>query len=536
MRVISVLLTFGLMSVLWAQAPAGKPGSIAGTITDSVSHQGIRRATVSIVSPPHLSRVVLADEAGKFQFPNLEPGPYQVEYVRAPGYLYQPHTRLVFVVTEDHTANVQVDLTPLGVVSGKAVDSSGDPFVGAHVTIVGYTYSKGTRTLEAVDGTTTDDRGEYRIFNLKPGKYVAMASVPSAATRGPGLEWLPAGTVHVGVEMGFAHQFFSGGSDVTQATTIVVPPGGEISGIDFRLRSVPVYHIRGKFATAEGAMPPNIAARPCGHTGVADELERFGGNSSRSAFDVGGLPAGVYCLTFSEPGWRNSQDVSDPVTITDRSVDAVPVHIQAPFTLMGTVTVEGKPTDGSIRLDSVNGGLRLPLFGAWEQEKLTVRNVIPGDYRVGLNASASFYLKSVQLGTEEAPDGVIHVRGPELPIHLVIGSDGGILIGKVRTEAGELASLVSVTIAPVGPFASRLDMVRSIVTNSAGEFSAGGLAPGNYRIFAWGDADLPMAADRDFRALFASHASEVTITAGDPIRVEAKLITAEAIRQAKDKY
>jgi hypothetical protein len=538
MRVAPVLLTFGLVGVLWAQAPSPKPGSLTGTITDSVTHQGVHKATVTILSLAGLSPVVQSDEAGKFQVANLEPGSYQVEFVRAPGYLYLPHTRLAFAVTEDQTANIQLELTPLGVITGKATDSSGDPIVGAQVTVIGYTYSKGTRALEAVDGATTDDRGEYRIFNLKPGKYVVMAAVPTAAMRGRGLESLPAGTVHAGVEMGFAHQFFSGGSDVTQATTIVVPPAGEISGIDFRLRSVPVYHIRGKFATAKGAMPPNIAARPCGHTGVSDDLERFGGNSSRSAFDVSGLTAGVYCLTFSEPGWRNSQDVSEPVTITDRSVDGVPVRIQAPFPLVGTVSVEGKPADilGTFRLDSVSGGLLLPLFGGWEQDKLTVQNVIPGDYHVRLNAPANVYLKSVRLGTEDAPDGIIHVRGPETPIHLVIGTDAGMLIGKVRTEAGEPASLVSVTIAPVGPFANRLDMVRSIVTHSAGEFSAGGLAPGNYRIFAWGDADLPMAADRDFRALFTSHATEVTITAGDPIRVEAKLITAEAIRQAKEKY
>jgi len=449
------------------------------------------------------SHVVLSDEAGKFQVPNLEPGPYQIEYVRAPGYFYQPHSRLAIDVTADQTASVRIELTPLGVISGKAADPSGDPIAGAHITVVGYNYSKGTRTLEAVDGATTDDRGDYRVFNVKPGRYIVMASVPSAATRGPGLERLPPGTIHAGVEMGFAHQFFSGGSDVTQATTIVVPPAGEISGIDFRLRSVPVYHIRGKIANNnESEQAPAIAARPCGHSGVADELERFGGAALKGTFDVGGVTPGVYCLTMAGAGWRTSQDVSDSVTITDQSVDGIIVRDEKPFILMGTVEMEGNPGDvqGSFSLDSVSGRLRVPLFGYWQQGKMTVQNVTPGDYRVGLNGSASVYIKSVQVGTDDAPDAIIHVRGAEPPIHLVIGSDPARLIGKVRTEAGEPVSLVTVTIAPIGPLANRLDLVRTTVTNSAGEFSAVGLAPGNYRIFAWGDADLPMAADRDFRA------------------------------------
>ena len=518
MRVISVLLTFGLMSVLWAQAPAGKPGSIAGTITDSVSHQGIRRATVSIVSPPHLSRLVLADEAGKFQFPNLEPGPYQVEYVRAPGYLYQPHTRLVFVVTEDHTANVQVDLTPLGVVSGKAVDSSGDPFVGAHVTIVGYTYSKGTRTLEAVDGATTDDRGEYRIFDLPPNRYFVMATNPRSYS-------LLGGRVHAdAVEMAYVTTWFPNVTDGSQATPQVLAAGAELDGIDLHMHKQRVFHVRGK-----AQLPPGqrgaVSVESCGDgpgIGVNAAILRDG------TFDAGGLVAGNWCLIVNQVVDNSHAFYANQrVTIADHDMNNVNLTLTPAAVVRGQILLDGaapaKLQHIPIRLDPIEQPGRGAGSAAKEDGSFVVENVSPGQYRLMNVGLSSMYLKTIRVNGQDAANGIVQVPEGGAQLTLLFSTDSGEVSGTVEGGGAFVSAegVNSVTGLPV------LGGV-----TPEGKFLIRNLAPGDYKILAWGIQDTGLLQYADFRKLFESRAVPVTIHLKDHESVQLTAVNAAEIEAA----
>src|SRR5450432_4420371 len=111
MSVKAYSLLLGLAAVLSAQAqiqtpsngaPPPKSGSLDGVVTDSQTHGPIRKATVSMTSGLGFSRLGQTDDSGKFQIPNVESGTYHVEYIRAPGYIYQPSGRKTqIVVAED---------------------------------------------------------------------------------------------------------------------------------------------------------------------------------------------------------------------------------------------------------------------------------------------------------------------------------------------------------------------------------------------------------------------------------------------------
>lgn len=526
-----------LPGVLCSQPPA-RLASIAGTITDSVTHQGIRKVTLNFARSADYSRTALTDDSGKYEILNVEPGGFSLQFIRAPGYVSPAgQNSKLYQVKEGQQAVLDFALTPLGTISGKVTDSDGDPLRGARVAAMAYTYSNGRKAIETMDAASTDDRGEYRLYNLKPGRYFVVAAMAAMELRGLGLGSLPAGTVFAGAETGYRQQFFSSAPDIAQATAAAVPPGGDIAGIDFRLRSVPIYHIRGKVG-GEVGNNQSVVAGGCGPAIPMDDLGHLSAVVRRDGtFDIG-VPPGVYCLSHAGLMGRTSPDTDGPLTITDRSVEGLVLQVSTPFRVLGTLEFESSPREvlSAVILEPLYTRARLPVTGGSEGTKLTIQNVTPGDYRVMLGGPRNNYLQSVRYGEEDASDGIIHVRAAGTPLALVVGADPGHLTGTVHRESGEPAGGVTVTIAPSGRSANRFDLLHTVQTNQAGVFVDDAVAPGDYKVFAWGDPDVPMAADRDFRTIFESQAADVTITKDASSQIDTKLIPVDAIRQAKEKW
>jgi hypothetical protein len=66
-------------------------------------------------------------------------------------------------------------------------------------------------------------------------------------------------------------------------------------------------------------------------------------------------------------------------------------------------------------------------------------------------------------------------------------------------------------------------------TDSNGAFTIRNLAPGDYKVLAWEDAEPALAMDPDFRKRFDSHAGSVTLKDNSREPVEVKLLAKDAI-------
>jgi len=192
--------------------------------------------------------VGVTDDGGRFQIANVQPGRYQVEYLRAQGFNYRvaPGVRRadVTVGEDQHVGNIAHEMIPLGAIGGKVEDDSGDPLQNAQIQVWHYDYSSGERKLVTVDAAITDDRGQFRIFNLEAGGYFVHAWMPPDGQRdGQRLQTLPANLHRTSPETRYEAFFYPNASDIMQDLQLAA--GGEVEGINFRLRSVPVYHIRG---------------------------------------------------------------------------------------------------------------------------------------------------------------------------------------------------------------------------------------------------------------------------------------------------
>ena len=199
-----ILMTLGA-ALLLLQAPFGplrqqedsstrSRGTIEGVVVRAGSGEPLARAQVTLIrtaaeigelpagpnlaSPPATPAVTTGAD-GKFALKNVEPGSYRIAVARN-GYARQEYGQRVFggqgrvitVAAGQAITSIAFQLTPAGTVSGVVQDSSGEALAGAQVQLLRSTYnSDGERTLQAAGGDRTNDRGEYRVYWITPGRY-----------------------------------------------------------------------------------------------------------------------------------------------------------------------------------------------------------------------------------------------------------------------------------------------------------------------------------------------------------------------------
>jgi hypothetical protein len=192
-------------------------------------------------------------------------------------------------------------LTPLGAIAGRIMDSEGDPMPGVGVEALQYIYAKGREQLQSIQTVPVDDRGEYRLFDLLPGRYYIRTALPSSIA-------IVGGVAVVGSP--FTETFLGDSINAARATPVDVPAGGEISGADIRVLRASGYSIRGRLLGGFGQVSIQKRADP----GVSIIRLASSIQSTSDRFEFSGLDtwdldsAGAIhkCHQFGSPGTRHS--------------------------------------------------------------------------------------------------------------------------------------------------------------------------------------------------------------------------------------
>jgi len=120
---------------------------------------------------------------GKFAFRNLKPGKYRLLAAHADGRYYdaefgQRNPRgpgYEFNIDDVQSMKIKIEMAGMASISGRIIGADGKPAVHAHVLAAEIAYQNGTRILNQVQGVESDERGNYRLFSLPPGKYYVGA-------------------------------------------------------------------------------------------------------------------------------------------------------------------------------------------------------------------------------------------------------------------------------------------------------------------------------------------------------------------------
>ncbi len=277
--------------------PAAGTGVITGVVVVSGTGVPARRARLTLASTePRMTRTTVADEQGRFAFPNLPVGRYSL-MANKPGHIASSYGQTrpglpgtAIQLGDGQKFDARLQLVRGGVLTGVILDEDGDAIPGIQVRALRYVRQSGQRVLRGENGGATDDRGVYRIFGLQPGDYVIGATPRNlgelanpeamraqveairerAAAMGradqPRLQEFvnrledmqPAAGAGEGQVTGYAPIYYPGTVTQAQAGTIALGPGEERAGLDFQLLRVPVARIEGVVANGSGQPVQNI--------------------------------------------------------------------------------------------------------------------------------------------------------------------------------------------------------------------------------------------------------------------------------------
>jgi hypothetical protein len=179
-------------AVQWHAKQRGT-GVISGHVT-SADGTPLARADVSLQTPGG-KRSLVADEQGWFEFRELAPAAYEVSATAA-GYLTRSYgqtadagRRAPIRITRGQVrSDIDVILYKSGVVTVQVTDEFNAPVEGARVQVshVSQIFWENGKPRHVSWSTkqrteTTNDRGEIRVTDLKPGDYYISAAPPGAS-------------------------------------------------------------------------------------------------------------------------------------------------------------------------------------------------------------------------------------------------------------------------------------------------------------------------------------------------------------------
>jgi protocatechuate 3,4-dioxygenase beta subunit len=425
-------------------------------------------------------------------------------------------------------------MVPQGVITGKVVDSDGDPLPNVGVNLSREVTMKGgqKRRFPAGAQSVTNDLGEFRIAGVSPGTYYLGANENT-----PGIS--PERRNHSGGEEILGTAYYPNTTNESAAKPIEIAAGGEVHGIELQLAPVRAFRVRGHLTLPPDVDPRsvmvNLVPEPKGAVGW---VMGFGGNSTSdgaSNFDIGGVVPGSYVLMASYNDGGKQHTARLRVEVTDQNVDGLAVSFASGVSIAGMVRAAGAPA--TFRPDSVHvtlwpadgdqaAAINAASANADHTGRFTLDNVSPGRYRVQTFMDADEgYVQSTRYAGQDAADNpiVIGETAGTAAIEVVVAFDGGEVSGIVQNDQGKPTAAAMVAIIPAGP--GRQDRARTAISDQDGRFQIRGVPPGSYQAFAMINVDCCAMAESDFRQRYADHAADTVVTPKGAVKVTLRVIT-----------
>jgi hypothetical protein len=572
---MNILPLLGVILLLQQLPPtAGIQGVVlrAGT-TEPVAGARVMvlRTSRPAIAPPAASSgpeppiEATTDGQGTFAIKDLEVGNYSLmvyahEYVRYVNSLNTGPT----------IKDLRIFLTPAGNVTGRIRDTRGKPLAGIPVQLLKPVYNfLGQRTFQAAGSARTNDRGEYRLYWITPGRYYVLAG--SATTTSPRLG-LSAGSPNEVPGQSVLPTYYPNAADPAQASTIDVQSGGELSAVDFELERQQPRRIRGRVIDRAGQSPASATIFLVTRTANGGTSRRGGPQNlaaAGGAFEVRdvppgnhevvvevtapGVPApppvapiipGVGGVIFTDASGRRQLVTATgraPVSVGNSDVDGVVVTVGSGVEVSGQLRLDGQTGATVTTLDRLNVQLTPISGGAIGTDiqapqpsranidgSFAIQNVLPGEYRIGVAPLApGFYIKEARIGQNDLLSEPLNVSASfSGSLEVVIRANAGQLDGTVVGEDLQPLAGIQAVLIP-DEHRERVDLYKTALSDQNGRFHMQGIVPGNYRIFAWQSIDQFRWFDPDVVKRYEQKGQPVLVREASRETVQAKIIPDE---------
>jgi hypothetical protein len=506
--------------------------SVEGRVIGAIKGEPVRKATLLLMrtgKPQGQSYSAITSSGGSFAMQDLEPGKYRITVMkggygrmqygaRSPGHA----GTTLSLDAGQRVRDLVIRLTPQAVVTGRILDADGDPVSQVSVQLHRYVYIRGKRRFESWGFANTNDLGEYRLFDLDPGRYY-LSALPQDD-----------GSEHAG--QGYATTYYPGTTDPTGAGLLDLRAGVPLRGIDIPLMKRRTVTVRGRAILpikAATAGPANVMLVP------QDESRGFVRQSSadldaQGSFELRGVVPGAYFLMAQ--WWENTKFFSTrhPIDVSEGDVENIVLELTPSPDLSGQVHVEGRALQSfaelHVTLEPDGGGLMgWPGGQVHHDGRFTISNVSAGQYQLRVQgAFEDYYVKSARLGGRDILDsGIDASRGAVGPLDVWLSSNGGQVEGVVLNAEEQPAPGSIVALVPEPGRRSQPRFYRDVTTDQYGRFQIKGIAPGDYKLFAWEDVESGAYEDPDFLKAFETLGASLVILEGGHESKQLKLIPSE---------
>jgi hypothetical protein len=549
-------------------APQKPKVRLEGRVLNATTGEPLRKANLHLrmmqslgmgpAPSPMPTLGVATDAEGKFTFEDLDAGRYTLDAERN-GFVRQIYgargagsggTNLTLDSGQE-LKDIVFKLVPQGTISGRVLDEDGDPVENSGVVVYRYSYVRGHREMQQYGGANVQADGTFLIAHLSAGRYYLSAEDRRNVN---GAQW---GERYggKGAEEGNADTFFPSAADPASAAPVDVTAGGDVRGIEIRLRKSKLYSARGKVA---GAGSQNITLY------LSEKVEgrtmwpgmRYASVNRDGSFQFNRLTPGTYIMESPpdrRPGAPPSLMAYSMVTVSDHNVDGLVIAMSPGPEVSGTIKVEGweslQPPQGQqasastvtagpqiqVSLNPTSGETRFgwPFANAEDDGTFVIRGVMPDKYRVQANnLPEGTYIKSIHLGGEDVKKmGLDLTSGSGGALEILLSPNAADISGVVHKEGGDAATGVRVTLwSPDDP-----DSLKIANTDQNGAFKLRNVAPGDYRIVAWEDVEPGLLQDPDFRARFENRAATLKIEENAHETPEVKLLSKDEVDAEAEK-
>lgn len=430
-----------------AQSPA--PKEPTATISGKVTLKGepVPGVAVTLRLNDRSSRKLtnyrgVTDAKGSYRITNVAPGNYIV-FPAAAALVSEDVSdeRTLIVDKAEAIEDVDFSLIRGGVITGRVIDSDGQPLIEQEVNVFS---TRDSRVPLMRLAATTDDRGVYRIFGLRPGSYTVAAgtdSIGNTSQRQRG-----------GL---YSRTYYPAAPDPAQATVIKVSDEGEATNIDIVLgRPLTTHTASGRVVNGATGQPvPNVGYGVIHYVSPTSTVSMNQGavTNSRGEFKLENLIPGQYAVSVKLDDGSNSRADEARFAIVDQDVIGLVVTTVKGGSLSGVVVLDGI-ADRAIREQLRNARVIVSVITDKQRtpgQAFAGAVTADGSFRVGGlpsgNALISLALSPQFRIVRVERDGIIQLRGVEVKqgedvsgLRIVVGYGDATLRGTVVIENGTI--------------------------------------------------------------------------------------------------
>ena len=477
-----------------------------------------------------------SDADGRFTIKDVPAGRYQFVASHA-GFVNQPYQSsagekgaVLALRPGQEIKDVFFRMTLAAVVTGRVTDEDGEVMENIVVLALRRPSEDETedapwlrhRELGPAAAAQTDDRGEFRLFGLRPGTYFIRAEDDPSVSASDAFSNQYRIRASIGSQ--YAPIYYPGVAQLSQAQSVTVSPGAEATA-DFILRHTKMVDISGRVIGVDG--------RPATDAEVLlSEQQGPGLNSSHDSvntkgeFKLRGVAPGSYVLLAQQ---RSSSDqtyrAQQNIEVGDDNIESVTLALGRGVKISGYVTAASGAVSMErlwISLQASEADYELaPWAHVRKDGSFEMVDIPEGTLKLEVyGMEEEYYVQSARSGRQDVLNNGLQVDREKGvgTLQLVISKSSAHLEGAVTQDNAPVAG-VRVRATPDPETAYNKMRVQSAMTDQSGHFSFTAIAPGKYKVVAKSvdpSGGKPAVSDLQSVSLSENGQKEIALTLKSP--------------------